>query len=90
MCSHDKNDILWDNLFYDKGHAFQLGIKASPCGYTHVRKDSSERKHSGGDITGCGGALHLVLVLMYSFYIFVGSRLNLSHLYNLEITSQYF
>lgn len=25
-----KNDILWDRLFFDKGHAFQLGVKHPP------------------------------------------------------------
>lgn len=39
-----KNDILWDNLFLDKGHAFQLGYKASPCSYAYVSDDSSEEK----------------------------------------------
>lgn len=39
-----KNGILWDNLFLDKGHAFQLGCEASPCSYAYVNDDSSGEK----------------------------------------------
>lgn len=47
-----------------------------------------KRKYSRGDVTGWG--LHLVVVLIYSSCIFVVSKLSENHLYNLEITSQYF
>lgn len=39
-----KNDILWDNLFFYKGHAFQLSVKHPPCSYTDVNNDLLEEK----------------------------------------------